>query len=74
MLRATNAKVAWDPSKKRWQVQIHFGLEVIKRALQKVEQNASEDVLRNGAIQTAKDEGYDLQAEQVVIESSVPTS
>ena len=67
MLRATNATATWDPTKKHWQVQIHVGATVIKRALSKVDQNAPEDTLRSLAVQTAKDEGYDLDLTNVAV-------
>jgi hypothetical protein len=67
MLRASNASVTWDSSKKRWEIHIRFGAEVIKRPLLKEQQNAADDVLRSLALKTAEDEGYALEPAQVSI-------
>jgi len=67
MLRANTAKVDWDPSKKQWHLQIHVGAEVIKRHFPKLPQSAADDALRNQAISTAKDEGYELDPAKVEI-------
>lgn len=67
MLKAEKATVNWDPAKKQWHVRVQIGEEVIKRALSKTPHDASEDVLRSRAVETAKDEGYDVDAAQVAI-------
>ena len=67
MLRANNASVTWDSSKKRWEIHIKFGAEVIKRPLPKEQQNAADDVLRSLALKAAQDEGYALEPAQVSI-------
>lgn len=67
MLRATNASVLWEEAKKRWEVHIHVGAEVIKRPVAKDQAECDEEQLRRIAIETAKDEGYDLSPEQVSI-------
>jgi hypothetical protein len=66
MVRANEAKVSWDPHKKRWHVVIQVGAEVIKRDLPKDAADGDES-LRTMALATAKDEGYDLDAAQVSI-------
>lgn len=66
MLKATATKVQWDPDKKQWRVRIEFGDEVIKR-FAKSPMDASEDSLRELAVQTAKDEGYAVEAAAVEI-------
>jgi len=66
MLRANSAKIAWDP-KKHWHVEIHVGAEVIKRPFPKLGQSAADEELRNQAVATAKDEGYELDPALVVI-------
>src|ERR1700675_743728 len=67
-MKAEKTTVNWDPAKKEWHVRIQIGEEVIKRALSKTPQDASEDVLRSKAVETAKDEGYDVDAAQVTIQ------
>lgn len=66
MLRANSAKIAWDP-KKHWHVEIHVGAEVIKRPFPKLAQGAVDEELRNQAVATAKDEGYELDPALVEI-------
>jgi hypothetical protein len=68
MLKAGKTTVAWDPAKKEWHVRLQIGEEVIKRALSKTPHDASEDVLRSQAIETAKDEGYEVDAAHVAIQ------
>lgn len=67
MIRATDAKVEWNAAKKQWQVVIQVGEEVIRRPCPKNPQQASDADLRSVAIQTAKDEGYDLEGAHVSI-------
>jgi hypothetical protein len=68
LVRANSAKVDCDPKDKRWHVHIQVGAEVIKRPLEKCQDNAGEDTLRAEAVETAKAEGYDLDASKVTIE------
>lgn len=67
MVSATEAKVAWNPAKKHWQVVIQVGAEVIRRPCPKQAHDAGDEVLRALALETAKDEGYDLDAGHVEI-------
>ncbi len=68
MIQAADAKVEWNADKKHWQVVIQAGAEVIRRQCAKTPRDASEEELRELAIRTAKDEGYDLDASHVSIE------
>jgi hypothetical protein len=68
MLKAEKTTVNWDSAKKEWHVRLQIGEEVIKRALSKIPRDVSEDVLRSRAVETAKDEGYDVDAAQVAIQ------
>jgi len=70
VLKADTATVDWDPAKKQWLVRVKIGEEVIKRALSKTPQDASEDVLRSKAIETAKQEGYEVDSARVAIKRS----
>jgi hypothetical protein len=67
-LKAEKTTVNWDPAKKQWHVRIQIGEEVIKRTLEKTPENTSENDLRSKAVDTAKDEGYEVDAAQVVIQ------
>lgn len=67
MLRADTAEVDWNPEKKRWQVRVKLGEEVIKRALPKTPHDAAEEELRALAVQTARDDGYDVDPASVGI-------
>lgn len=67
MLKADSAKVERNPETKRWTIRIQIGEEVIKRSLPKDSDNADETALRSLAVQTAKDEGYELDASRVEI-------
>jgi hypothetical protein len=68
MIQASEAKVEWNTEKKHWQVEIHVGAEVIRRQCAKTPRDADRHDLRQLAIETAKDEGYDLDASHVVIQ------
>jgi hypothetical protein len=66
MIRAQNATVEWDEQKKRWEVHIQVGAEVIKRPVPKSVQNTDDfQILKAQAVEISKDEGYDLTPEQV---------
>jgi len=67
MIRADSAKIEWDPSKKHWHVQIHVGAEVIKRSCPKLSESADDEALRAETVNTARDEGYDLDPARVEI-------
>ena len=67
LLRADQAKVEWVADKKQWHVVITVGAEVIKRWLGKQPREAADDALKTVAVQTAKDEGYDLDPAKVTV-------
>lgn len=64
-MRADQAEVSWDNSKSKWLVRIISGDEVLRRycALPK---NAAEQELRSAAEKTIRDDGYELDAGQIV--------
>jgi len=65
MIHADSAKVTWNSDKKRWEVRILVGAEVIKRPLPK--KLEGEDALKTQAVATARDEGYEVKPEQVAL-------
>jgi len=67
LVRASSASVERDAKNDNWNVHIVVGAEVIKRPLPKSDQNASEEQLRSIAVQTAKDEGYEVDPATVKI-------
>jgi hypothetical protein len=70
MMRADSATVEWEPAKKRWEAHIIVGAEVIKRPIPKTVAESGEAALRNQAIQTAKDDGYELDVADVTVVQS----
>ena len=66
-LKADNARVEWDSPKKRWEVHINVGAEVIKRPVSGHEMEAGDDAVRQQAVATANDEGYELDPQTVEI-------
>ena len=73
LLRATGARVEWDSAKKRWEVHLQVGAEVIKRHLPNDTLESGEDVLRRQAVETARDEGYELDPGKVEILQPAPS-
>ena len=67
MTKADSAQVSWDAPKKRWIVRIQIGEEVVKRPCPKGSQGIDEPSLRQLAIETARDDGYDLDPARVSI-------
>jgi hypothetical protein len=67
MIRANEAKVEWNAAKNQWQVVIQVGAEVIRRPCPKNPQEAADADLRAVAVETAHDEGYDVDAAAVSI-------
>lgn len=67
LLKANSARVEWDSAKKRWEVHIQVGAEVIKRPLTSETMDSSADNVRRKAVETARDEGYELNPENVQI-------
>jgi len=67
MIKANDAKVEWNANKKHWQVVIQVGAEVIRRQCEKTPRDAGESVLRELAVTTARDEGYDLDPARVSV-------
>jgi hypothetical protein len=67
MLQANQARVEWDSEKKHWHVTIEVGAEWIKRWNTTNGHEADDDALRAIAVETARDEGYQLEAQRVSI-------
>jgi len=67
LLRADQAQVEWNSEKKHWQVVITVGAEVIKRPIPKQPRDASDATLQSLAVETAKDEGYEVDPARVSV-------
>ena len=67
LLPADSAKLEWSAEKKQWHVVITVGAEVIKRWLKHEPHEAADDALRTLAVETARDEGYEVDAARVTI-------
>jgi hypothetical protein len=68
MIQAAEARVEWNTEKKHWQVVIQAGAEVIRRQCADVPRDASAEQLRQVAVQTAHDEGYELDAAHISVD------
>jgi len=66
VMRADRVEVSWDEGKKSWLVRIGSGEEVIRRYCKEAK-NVDEAKLRSAALQTAKDEGYEVDAGAVSV-------
>jgi len=66
-MRADRVEVSWDNSKSKWMVRIQSGDEVIRRQCQ-LAKNADEQQLRSAAQQTVKDEGYEADAAEILVQ------
>ncbi len=71
MLRADRAKVDWNSGKKRWEVRILVGEEVIKRPIDQHVADSGEAALKQLAVETARDEGYEITPDQVDVAAGV---
>lgn len=69
MDRANSANVEWNAARKRWEVHIHVGAEVVKRPIAKDAEDAGEEALKEQAVATARDEGYELDPANVTVEA-----
>jgi hypothetical protein len=65
-MRADRVEMSWDASKSKWLARIQSGEEVIRRHCN-LPRNADDSALRSAATTTAKDEGYALDPENVVV-------
>jgi hypothetical protein len=68
LVRASSATVERDHKDKKLHVHINVGAEVIKRPLPKTAEDATEDTLRSLAVETAKDEGYEVDPGKITIQ------
>ena len=67
MQHADGARVEWNPARKHWEVHILVGAEIIKRPIPKKVAENGEAALKEQALATARDEGYEINPEQVAL-------
>ena len=65
-MKADRVEVSWDNQKGKWLVRIVVGEEVIRRYAGE-SKNADETKLRAAAAKTAVDEGYEVDAGNVIL-------
>ena len=65
-MRADRVEISWDKDKKKWVVRIQAGEEVIRRYCD-TPKDADEQKIREAALKTIVDEGYDSDGAQVVV-------
>jgi hypothetical protein len=63
---ADRADVSWDDSKSKWMVRIENGEEVIRRHCD-LPKSADDQALRSAALQTVRDEGYEIDPSKLTI-------
>jgi len=66
-MQADRVEVSWDTQKSKWVVRIQTGEEVIRRQT-KLPQSADEPSLRQAAVDTLKDEGYEADASAIIVQ------
>lgn len=64
-MKADRVEVSRDEQSNRWLIRIQVGGEVIRRRCDEPK-NADEPALRRAAVKTAADEGYAIDASEVV--------
>ncbi len=67
MVRADKAEVFWEEQKKGWVVRIQVGEEVIRRTCKDGKRDLADDNLRELAVKTAQEEGYQLAPDSVAV-------
>jgi hypothetical protein len=65
-MRAESVEVSWDADKSKWLVRIQSGEEVIRRHCD-LPKSADESKLRSAVKTTVEDEGYELDAADLII-------
>lgn len=69
MILAGHAVTRWDSKKKQWVISVQAGEAVINRPPgRRLSHDAADEVLRATAVETARDDGYEVHPESVQIE------
>jgi hypothetical protein len=67
MLKADKAEASWDENKKNWVVRIQVGEEVMRRTCKESKHDLDDSALRELAVKTAADDGYQIAPEAVTV-------
>jgi hypothetical protein len=68
LIEAESVSIRWTPEKRHWTIIIAIGEEVIKRSPgRSLPHDATDDVLRECAVETARDEGYKVLPNEVSV-------
>lgn len=65
-MNTDKVEISWDEEKRKWLVRIQVGEEVIRRHCNQPK-DADEQQLRTAAAETARDEGYSVEAANVSV-------
>ncbi len=68
-MRADRVEVSWDNQKSKWLVRIQSGEEVIRRHCD-LAKSADEAALKQAALTTLQDEGYDTDSTPVSVQKA----
>ncbi|HEX2330947.1 MAG TPA: hypothetical protein VHN74_19640 [Candidatus Angelobacter sp.] len=68
-MRADRVEISWDNQKSKWLVRIQSGEEVIRRHCD-LARNADETALKQAALQTLKDEGYEADSSALSVQKA----
>ncbi len=68
-MRADRVEVSWDNQKSKWLVRIQSGEEVIRRHCD-LARSADEAALKQAALTTLKDEGYETDSTPVSVQKA----
>ena len=66
-MRVDRVEVSWDAEHTRWSVRMEAGEEVIRRHTD-LPKSTDEPALRAAAAQIVRDEGYEVDEAQVVVQ------
>lgn len=67
MVKASGGEVFWEAQKKAWVVRIQIGEEVVRRTCKNRKREIGEEELRSLAVETAKEDGYELPVDKIVV-------
>ncbi len=66
MMKADSVEVSRDEQANRWLIRIQIGDEVLRRACHE-SMNADADTLRDAALKTVEDEGYEFDPLKILL-------
>jgi hypothetical protein len=66
-MQADRVEISWDTTKSKWLVRIQAGEEVIRRYCD-LPKNADDTALRQSALKTLTDEGYEADGTGVTVQ------